>query len=262
MPRPPRATAAAFARPDPTPRHFAVWFTAVNHVSLNFRKKRIAPLISVVEQAHLLAYNLAGLLEAVQSDHANGRRAVKVSVFGHAPQRPNLPAWFIVSGSGVRRSIWEEMTPEQRSALMKRIGCKDTAPELAVRRLAHAWGFRFRLHRRDLPGRPDLVFPRQRKVVFVHGCFWHHHDDPACRNAVIPKTRTEWWLEKLRGNAARDTRNMRALEDLGWVALVVWECEVRSGAFVERLRSFLDTAQDDVRQPPALQPKSSPSRSA
>lgn len=136
------------------------------------------------------------------------------------------------------------MTPEQRSSLMSRIRGKDTAPELAVRRLVHGWGFRFRLHRRDLPGTPDLVFPRLRKVVLVHGCYWHHHPDPACRNAVVPKTRREWWQTKLSANAARDARNLDALAVLGWEVLVVWECEVRSGAFKRKLAQFLGLLVD------------------
>ena len=131
------------------------------------------------------------------------------------------------------------MTPEQRSALMSRIRGRDTAPELAVRRLAHSWGFRFRLHRRDLPGQPDLVFPRSGKVIFVHGCFWHQHSDPPCRNAVAPKTRAEWWQRKLSANVVRDARSQKALEELGWEVLTIWECEVESGAFTPKLAAFL-----------------------
>lgn len=154
------------------------------------------------------------------------------------------------------------MTPEQRSALMARIGGKDTAPELAVRRLVHGWGFRFRLHRRDLPGRPDLVFPRLRRAIFVHGCFWHHHRDPDCRNAVIPKTRTEWWQAKLQANEARDTLNLKAMEDLGWEVLVIWECEVRAGTFAQRAAAFLGADPDVVRPPHAPPPSSRGRRSA
>ncbi|MGE4048154.1 MAG: very short patch repair endonuclease [Acetobacteraceae bacterium] len=140
------------------------------------------------------------------------------------------------------------MTPDQRSALMSRIRAKDTGPELAVRRLAHSLGFRFRLHRRDLPGTPDLVFPRLKKVVLVHGCFWHHHQDPECRNAVLPKTRQEWWRTKLWATVARDARNMERLLAEGWAVLVLWECEVRSGAFEVKLATFLDTADRHVTQ--------------
>jgi len=133
----------------------------------------------------------------------------------------------------------DSLSPEQRSSLMSRIRGKDTGPEVAVRRLAHGLGFRFRLHRRDMPGTPDLVFPRPRKVVMVHGCFWHHHQDPACRNAVLPKTRSEWWRAKLLANAARDARNVERLSAEGWNVLVLWECEVRSGAYEAKLTDFL-----------------------
>jgi DNA mismatch endonuclease (patch repair protein) len=133
----------------------------------------------------------------------------------------------------------DRLTAKRRSAMMARIRGKDTGPELAVRRLAHALGYRFRLHRRDLPGTPDLVFPRLKKTVLVHGCFWHHHPDPTCRNAVMPKTRTEWWRAKLSANTARDARNAVSLRIEGWDVLVIWECEVRSGAFVRKLSDFL-----------------------
>lgn len=131
------------------------------------------------------------------------------------------------------------MTTPERSRLMSRIRGKNTGPELSVRRVAHSWGFRFRLHRRELPGCPDLAFPRLRKAILVHGCFWHHHDDPACRNAVLPKTRAEWWRAKLLANVERDARNLRDLQSLGWDVLVLWECEIRSRRFMPKLASFL-----------------------
>jgi DNA mismatch endonuclease (patch repair protein) len=137
----------------------------------------------------------------------------------------------------------DRMSPDQRSALMSRIRGRDTGPEVTVRRLAHHLGYRFRLHRRDLPGTPDLVFPRQKKVVLVHGCFWHHHRDPECRNAVLPKTRQEWWRTKLSANVARDDRNMERLLEEGWEVLVVWECEVRSGTFESKLAEFLGASE-------------------
>lgn len=133
----------------------------------------------------------------------------------------------------------DRMSAEQRSSLMARIRGRDTTPEVAVRRLAHNLGYRFRLHRRDLPGTPDLMFPRLKKAVLVHGCFWHHHQDPECRNAVLPKTRQEWWRAKLSANVARDARNMERLSAEGWTILVLWECEVRSGAFESKLAEFL-----------------------
>ena len=140
----------------------------------------------------------------------------------------------------------DRMSPAQRSSLMSRIRGKDTSPEIAVRRFAHSLGFRFRLHQRDLPGTPDLVFPRLGKAILVHGCFWHHHQESRCRNAVLPKTRQDWWRAKLSANVDRDDRNLKALEGLGWEVLVLWECDIRSGAFEAVLASFLATKHDRV----------------
>jgi DNA mismatch endonuclease (patch repair protein) len=129
-----------------------------------------------------------------------------------------------------------------RSAQMARVRGKDTKPEMVVRRLVHAMGYRYRLHRKDLPGKPDLVFPRLRKIIQVHGCFWHQHPDPACRRARIPKTRREFWVPKLEGNARRDIENERALRELGWDVLVVWECETapsRREELARKLEEFL-----------------------
>ena len=131
------------------------------------------------------------------------------------------------------------VTPERRSAIMSRIRGKNTKPELVVRRLAHAMGYRFRLHRRDLPGSPDLVFPGRRKVVFVHGCFWHRHE--GCRKTTTPKTRAEFWAKKFARNVERDAENHAALKEKGWDHLVVWECETTDlDALALRLREFLD----------------------
>jgi len=118
------------------------------------------------------------------------------------------------------------VTPEVRSRMMSRIRTKGTRPEIAVRRALFAAGFRFRLHRRDLPGAPDVVLPGRKVVVFVHGCFWHMH--PGCKYAKLPATRPEFWKAKLEGNAARDRRTVDALVVLGWRVLVVWECAVRN----------------------------------
>lgn len=132
----------------------------------------------------------------------------------------------------------DPLTPTQRSAHMARIRKADTKPELVVRRLAHALGYRFRLHRRDLPGTPDLVFPRLRKVILVHGCFWHQH--PGCRLARLPKSRPEYWLPKLERNQTRDRDNAAALAAAGWHVAVIWECETKDRAALEaRLTSFL-----------------------
>ena len=120
----------------------------------------------------------------------------------------------------------------RRSEMMAGIKGRDTAPEIAVRCIAHKLGFRFRLHRKELPGRPDLVFPKHRLAVFVHGCFWHRHG--GCRYAYTPKSRVAFWTEKFAGNIARDKRNEEALHDLGWKVLVIWECETRDDETVRR----------------------------
>jgi DNA mismatch endonuclease (patch repair protein) len=125
-----------------------------------------------------------------------------------------------------------------RSEVMRAVKSADTAPELLVRRIAHSLGLRFRLHRRDLPGNPDLVFPRLRKVVFVHGCFWHGH---ACaRGARVPKANRAYWVAKVARNRTRDKRVRRELASLGWKSLVVWECELRAQQKIaRRLARFL-----------------------
>jgi len=121
---------------------------------------------------------------------------------------------------------------------MRGIRKRDTKPELAVRRVAHALGFRFRLHRRDLPGTPDLVFPRHRKAIQVHGCFWHQHE--GCKLARQPKSRLDYWLPKLARNTQRDDATRGALEAAGWTCLVIWECQTQDSAALEvTLRRFL-----------------------
>jgi len=129
-------------------------------------------------------------------------------------------------------------TPEQRSRNMAAIRGRDTKPEMVVRSLVHAMGYRYRLHRRDLPGKPDLVFSGLRKVIFVHGCFWHMHDCSYGR--VRPATNAEFWHAKRGGNVERDRKNTAELRRAGWRALVVWECETREGdRLARRLRRFL-----------------------
>lgn len=113
---------------------------------------------------------------------------------------------------------------------MRRIKGRDTSPELRVRRLLHALGFRFRLHRKDLPGNPDIVLPRHKKVIFVHGCFWHSHD--CGRGRRVPKSNVPYWTAKLERNRQRDTRNLEALRSAGWEPHVVWECETRDAALL------------------------------
>jgi DNA mismatch endonuclease, patch repair protein len=132
--------------------------------------------------------------------------------------------------------------PPERSRQMARVRSKDTKPEMAVRRLVHRLGYRYRLHRRDLPGSPDIVFPGRRKVIFVHGCFWHRHPDPDCKLARMPKSRLEFWEPKLEANAERDKRALQALEALGWEALTLWECEIKSNRDLEdRIIRFLES---------------------
>ncbi|MCU1572197.1 MAG: very short patch repair endonuclease [Micrococcaceae bacterium] len=136
----------------------------------------------------------------------------------------------------------ERLTPAQRSANMARIKGKDTKPELTVRRLLHAAGYRYRLHGRyrstSLPGRPDLVFARDRKVIFVNGCFWHSHSCPAGQHA--PRNNAEFWAAKRSRTVARDAEQLTALSDLGWEALVLWECQLKDRSTLEKqLRQFL-----------------------
>lgn len=137
----------------------------------------------------------------------------------------------------------DQLDPKARSSLMARIKGKDTRPEMLVRRAAHAMGYRFRLHRRDLPGTPDLVFPSKRKVLFVHGCFWHRHE--GCRRATTPSTRAELWHAKFSRNMARDAANEDALKKLGWSVGVLWECQTKSDPELRsRLAAFLDAVND------------------
>ncbi|WP_327437295.1 DNA mismatch endonuclease Vsr [Ensifer adhaerens] len=121
----------------------------------------------------------------------------------------------------------DTLSPSERSERMSRVRNRDTKPELRVRRLVHSLGYRFRLHRRDLPGSPDLVFPRYRAVIFVHGCFWHMHSDVNCRLARTPKSRLDFWGPKLRSNQVRDEQVIQSLVALGWRVLVIWECQVK-----------------------------------
>jgi DNA mismatch endonuclease (patch repair protein) len=123
---------------------------------------------------------------------------------------------------------------------MARVRSKDTLPELIVRNLCFSMGFRYRLHVKRLPGCPDLVFPARRKVILVNGCFWHQHS--GCRRALLPKTRIDFWLDKLSRNKRRDAINKRRLTRLGWTYLVIWECETKDAALLaKRLKTFLAT---------------------
>ena len=135
----------------------------------------------------------------------------------------------------------DTVTPKRRSEIMSGIRSKGMKPEMTVRRQLHSMGYRYRLHRRDLPGKPDLVFPARRKIIFVHGCFWHQHADPACRIARRPKSNREYWMPKLERNVARDAENRARLRELGWKVHVIWECEVRAGSrCLDKARAYLD----------------------
>jgi DNA mismatch endonuclease, patch repair protein len=132
----------------------------------------------------------------------------------------------------------DNLTAQQRRLNMSRVKGRDTKPELLVRSIVHGLGYRFRLHGKGLPGRPDLVLPRHGKVIFVHGCFWHGH--AGCRRAARPSTNREFWDRKIDGNVARDAANVRALRRAGWKVLVVWQCATKDRARLEkRLGKFL-----------------------
>ena len=129
-------------------------------------------------------------------------------------------------------------TPTSRSDIMRAVKGRDTEPEKKVRRMVHAMGYRYRLHRKDLPGKPDLVFPSRKKVIFVHGCFWHGHD--CARGARTPKTNRDYWQTKIRRNRDRDRKVQGALTEIGWAVLAVWECQMKGNdAMRKRIDRFL-----------------------
>ncbi|HZT26468.1 MAG TPA: very short patch repair endonuclease [Pseudolabrys sp.] len=147
----------------------------------------------------------------------------------------NLPA--VALPGETNSPQWDIMSPAKRSALMSRIRGRDTGPERVVRKLLHAMGYRFRLHARDLPGRPDIVLRSRRVAVFVHGCFWHRHD---CGLAYTPKTRREFWQRKFDDNVRRDRRTRGELEAAGWRVIIVWECQLDDpAALADRLAKRL-----------------------
>lgn len=132
------------------------------------------------------------------------------------------------------------LTPDQRRRNMAAIKGKNTKPEMIVRRLIHSFGYRYRLHRKDLPGKPDLVFPSRCKVIEVYGCYWHMHDCQYGR--VVPKTNTEFWQTKRLSNVTRDTKNSKELAKQGWRVLVIWECEIKDADKLrQRITQFLDS---------------------
>ncbi|EKE6108897.1 DNA mismatch endonuclease Vsr [Vibrio cholerae] len=132
----------------------------------------------------------------------------------------------------------DTLTPEERSERMSRVRAQGTKPEMKLRRLIHGMGFRYRLHRRDLPGKPDLVFLGRRSIIFMHGCFWHRHE--GCGLARLPKSKRAFWSAKLEANKERDQKNISTLEAAGWRVLVIWECQLRDeGEVREVVKEFL-----------------------
>lgn len=144
-------------------------------------------------------------------------------------------------GIGNRSGYSHEMdkvSPEKRSWTMARVKGRDTGPERAVRSLLHGMGYRFRLQRKNLPGKPDIVLPKYKTVLFVHGCFWHRH--PGCGRASMPASNSEYWNKKFARTMARDAQNQKELESLGWRVLIVWECELKDlNVLRDTLRRFL-----------------------
>jgi len=133
----------------------------------------------------------------------------------------------------------DTLTPKDRSRLMAKIKSKDTTPELCVRSLLHRLGYRFRLHRNDLPGKPDIVLPKHKKIILVQGCFWHGHD---CKLASKPKSNQDYWGNKIRKNRERDEKNLQLLKAAGWSVLLLWECDIRKFEGLEtRLKKFLSS---------------------
>jgi DNA mismatch endonuclease (patch repair protein) len=128
----------------------------------------------------------------------------------------------------------DNLTPERRSWLMSRVRASDTTPELVVRRFLHKNGFRYGLHNKSLPGKPDIVLRKIRTVIFVHGCFWHGH--AGCRKARLPKTRTSWWKQKRNYNIEKDNRNRKALHALGWMVITIWQCKLNQTKMNSTLR--------------------------
>lgn len=132
------------------------------------------------------------------------------------------------------------LSPKRRSEIMSRIRGKNTTPELIVRKLVYSMGYRYRLHYVKLPGKPDLVFPGRKKVIFVHGCFWHGHE--GCRKAKLPKTKLDYWRPKLEENKQRDALKQEKLKELGWQILIIWQCELKE---IELLKSNIMTFLDN-----------------
>ena len=140
----------------------------------------------------------------------------------------------------------DHLTVEARSRNMAQVKDRNTKPEMLVRRLLHGMGYRFRLHRKDLPGKPDIVLPKHRKIIFINGCFWHGH--PGCKRATRPANNREFWDNKIDGNITRDARNTEALTAAGWEVLIVWECQIRDQEQLKKLLSSFISPYADCQQ--------------
>jgi DNA mismatch endonuclease (patch repair protein) len=158
------------------------------------------------------------------------------AIYSCRNERRLLRQWFISIAKP--KHMVDRVDPTTRSFNMSRVRSKNTRPEMLVRKAVHRLGFRFRLHQRELPGTPDLVFPKHRKILFVHGCFWHRH--PGCAHSTMPQTRPQFWRTKFEANQRRDRIAQSALRALGWTVDVIWECEVKNPESLRiRLRRFL-----------------------
>lgn len=120
----------------------------------------------------------------------------------------------------------DKFSKHKRSEIMSHIKSKNTKPEITVRKIIYSLGYRYRLHRKDLPGKPDLAFIKKKKVIFINGCFWHGHS--GCKKSALPDTNYEFWNDKIKNNVNRDTRNYKLLKDMGWKYLVIWQCEIKN----------------------------------
>ena len=163
------------------------------------------------------------------------------------PDRGSGPANGEMSGRGRKNAgnhtgndMTDIFSPETRSRMMSGIHSKNTRPEIVVRKWLYAHGYRFRLHRKDLPGKPDIVLPRYHAVIFVHGCFWHRHE--GCKYTTTPATRTEWWLNKFQHNIEHDRVVLEELQNLGWTVLIIWECQIKNNLYIEIIEEFLEKA--------------------
>ncbi len=137
------------------------------------------------------------------------------------------------------------LSKEQRQKCMSHIKGKDTKPEILVRRFLFAHGFRYRLYRKDMPGKPDIVLPKYKTVIFINGCFWHGHSD--CKYASIPETNREFWLSKISGNIERDKNTVSKLESLGWRVIVIWQCQLKSKTKDQTLNNLITEIQNEKR---------------